>query len=120
MKKLQQSSSNSDGSLAEASSRGAPRTAAPAAALPHLEVLLTSLVEGEVRAAKEAAAAAASDGGAAAGGMSARMSGVITSESFARLLDMFTGDRKPPLTRTLLTALCSMPGNITDPVVVNT
>ena len=126
VKKLQQSSSSGAGGAGETAGGGrggAARTAAPAAALPHLEVLLTSLVEGEVRAAKEvaaAAAAAAADAGGAPVAVSSRVSGVITSESFARLLDMFTGDRKPPLTRTLLTALCSMPGTITDPVVVNT
>lgn len=127
VKKLQQSSSSGGSGVAggeSARGRGTSRSAAPTAALPHLEVLLTSLVEGEVRAAKEVAAAAAAaigDGSAAAAApVSSRVSGVITSESFARLLDMFTGDRKPPLTRTLLTALCSMPGTITDPVVVNT
>ena len=117
VKKLQQSS------IASAAAEGGTqvaRASAPPAALPHLEVLLMSLVEGEVQKAKAEAAAAAADGSDPAAPAPSRFSGVITSESFSKLLDMFTGERKPPLTRALLAAICSMPGTITDPVVVNT
>jgi hypothetical protein len=81
---------------------------APAGALPHLEKLLTSLVEAEVRRMTSSAASGAA------------FSGIVTSEYFGKLLDMFASDAKPALCRRLLSAFVGVPGSITDPVVVNT
>lgn len=81
---------------------------APPAALPYLERLLTSLVEAEVRRM----------GVSSANGTS--FSGIITSEYFGKLLDMFASDAKPALCRRLLAALVSVPGAVTDAIVVNT
>jgi hypothetical protein len=104
------------------SRRGGVATySAPAGALPHLERVLTSLVEAEVRKATAAGTpAAAAAAGTQGGGGGPRFSGVITSEHFTALLDMFAGEHKPALCKALLAALNSVPGRIADPVVVNT
>jgi len=82
---------------------------APAAALPHLERILTSAVELEVTRANKVSSSSA-----------ARFSSVLTSEHFTALLDMFDAEHKPALCKALLSSLTSVPGNVMDPIVVNT
>ena len=94
---------------------------APPAALPSLERLLSLLVEAEVRALARAAVAAAAAGSGAAGAAGAGAgAGLVTSEHFAKLLDMFPSDAKPALCRRLLASFVAVPGPVTDPVVVTT
>ena len=85
--------------------------AAPVSTLPHLSALLTAIVEAEVtRVGREAVESP---------GMPLRFSGVITSESFSRLLDLFHSDSKPALCRRLLSQLLKVPGCFSDSVLVN-
>jgi hypothetical protein len=86
---------------------GGAATRAPPAALPHLQRLLTVLVEAEVRRLS-------------APGSSSAFGGVLTSEFFARLLDMFHSEARPSLCRRLLGALVQVPCKISDAVVINT
>ena len=84
---------------------GGRRVLAPVAALPHLQRLLTSLVDAEVARLKR------SDGGI--------FGAVVSSEFFGKLLDMFHSDAKPALCKQLLNAMVTVPGKIGDAVVIN-
>lgn len=84
---------------------GGGRVLAPVAALPHLQRLLTSLVDAEVARLKR------SDGGI--------FGAVVSSEFFGKLLDMFHSDAKPALCKQLLNAMVTVPGKIGDAVVIN-
>ena len=90
---------------------------APAATLPHLQTLLTTIVNVEVEKACKAARAGSSSSGSNSG--SSLPSGVITSENFSKLLDMFQSEAKPLLCSRLLSSLLNLPGTFSDTVLVN-
>jgi hypothetical protein len=92
---------------------GSSTFTAPAAALPHLERILTTLVEGEVARANRAAGAPGSPD-------APRVPSVLTSEHFTALFDMFDAEHRPALSKAMLQSLNHAPGAVTDPVVVNT
>ena len=78
---------------------------APPSALAHLQKLLTSLVEAEARGRE---------------GRGTNFSGVLSSEYFGKLLDMFASDSKPELCRRILSAFVSTPNGVSDAIVIST
>ena len=94
---------------------GAGVVTAPVLTLPHLSSLLSAVVEAEVsRLIRDNPPQLAGQPPP-----TLKFSGVITSESFSRLLDLFHSDAKPILCQRLLSSLLNVPGSISDSVVVN-